>query len=417
MQLVPTMLKLAICFLLVMQWPSLANAQDHRIPAEWEKQERVLLSWFGAIRRDTVTCRVIEALQPRVDITLYIWHDSIRHRVNKKLASYNVDTNRLNIQIDEYADFWTRDPLVFVEHSDQLQVACFDWSAFGLFPQIMPGPIPAETRLYGELDERFAAHVQLPVIKSDFVFEGGGIESDGKGTIMSIKEMALQRNPSKTLAEIEAELRRVLGVKKFIWLKDGLIEDRLFQNQGPFFKNYFGGGANMHIDEICRFVNDSTVVLPYIPFEEKDKSPIDSINYDMLEANYQILQQATTWDGRKLNIVRIPMPEIELLKFTFTVDSNSYEQMKVHGFEMGDTIYRVPAASYCNFFISNDVVLVQKYWKPGMPDSQRLKDEESIAIFTELFPGRKIIPIFTHSINRGGGGIHCMTHEIPAKRN
>ena len=262
-----------------------------------------------------------------------------------------------------------------------------------------------------------AVLLNLPIVKSEYVFEGGGIEANGSGTFMIIKEMAIQRNPNKSMAEIENELKITLGARKIIWLEKGLVEDKIFPKFGPFHKNYFGGGANMHIDELCRFVDESTVVLPYISIEEKDKSPVDSLNYPMLEANFKILQNATTANGKKLKIIRIPMPEIEQLKFTLTVTENQDKTFKDFGLNKGDTIYRVPAASYCNFFISNKVVLIPKYWKPGMTETQKQKDEEVKNVFTKLFPDRQIIQIYTLQVNRGGGGIHCMTHEFPISKN
>jgi agmatine deiminase len=126
-----------------------------------------------------------------------------------------------------------------------------------------------------------------------------------------IRDMALQRNPDKSIAEIENELKRTLGARKIIWLEKGLIEDKQFPNGAPFFENYYGGGANMHIDELARFVNETTVVLPYIARDDSEKSPVDRLNYPMLEANFKILQKAKTADGKKLKIVRIPMPQIE----------------------------------------------------------------------------------------------------------
>ena len=107
------------------------------------------------------------------------------------------------------------------------------------------------------------------------------------------------------------------------------------------------------------------------------------------------------------------MPEAEQLKFTIPVDEKNLGTYQRHGFKIGDTIFRVPAASYANFFVSNNVVLIPKYWKEGMPDSQRQKDEEARRTFEKLFPGRQVIQIFTLGINRGGGGIHCATNQLP----
>jgi agmatine deiminase len=134
----------------------------------------------------------------------------------------------------------------------------------------------------------------------------------------------------------------------------------------------------------------------------------------MLEENFRILQSSETCDGKKLTIYRIPVPDIEQLKFTQIVNSNNVSEFGQFGFGTGDTIYRVPAASYLNFFISNKVVLIPKYWNAGLTEKQKQKDEEAKNLFLRLFPGREIKQIYTLSINRGGGGIHCMTHEQPS---
>ncbi len=391
-------------------------AQGMRVPAEWEKQERVHLAWFGKERRDSVLCRVIEALQPSVQITLNISSGSSKKSICAYMRSYLIDTSKIDFVIDPETDFWTRDPLFFVTEGNSLKLVCFNYSMYGVFPDIIGMPLPDEIKKIGEYDERLAKRLHIDTIKSDYVFEGGGIESNGRGTFMIIKEMALQRNPGKTVADIEAELSRKLGAKKIIWLKDGLIEDITFKNFGPFYKNYFAGGANMHIDELCRFVNETTVILPEISIEDIHKSPVDSINHFMLEENYRILKNSTTADGRSLKIDRVPVPEIEQMKFTIVLDSMDAKEVKTFGFNVGDTIFRLPACSYMNFFLSNKVVLMPKYWKHGMSESQKQKDETAKQVMQRMFPNRKIIQIYTLPINRGGGGIHCMTHEQPAAK-
>ncbi len=393
-------------------------SQRVRIPAEWEKQEKVWLTWFGQERRDSVTCRVLEALQPHVKLSLNVASISMKTAATKYMAKYIVDTSAIEFVIDPYIDFFARDYVFFTkDEANKLQVVCFDYSSYGMYPDIYGKAMPEEEKKYGKWDERLAAHLNLPIVKSEYVFEGGGIEANGNGTFLIIKEMAIQRNPNKSIPEIEDELKRTLGARKIIWLEKGLIEDKIFPKFGPFYKNYFGGGANMHIDELCRFVDESTVVLPYISSGDKHNSPIDSLNYPMLEANFKILQNATTATGEKLKIVRIPMPEVEQLKFTLTVTENQAKNFKEFGLGKGDTIYRVPAASYCNYFVSNKVVLIPKYWKPGMTETQKQKDEEAKNVFAKLFPGRQIIQIFALQVNRGGGGIHCMTHELPISEN
>ncbi|MBL7745758.1 MAG: agmatine deiminase family protein, partial [Chitinophagaceae bacterium] len=388
-----------------------------RVPAEWEKQERVHLAWFGKERRDSVLCRVIEALQPSVPLTLNIPADSLMTSICLYLSKYRIDTARIDFVTDRDVDFWTRDPLFFVTQNDSLKVVCFNYSMYGVYPDIANEPLPDDIKKIGEYDERLAAQLKTPTIKSDFVFEGGGIESNGKGTFIIIKEMALQRNPGKNIADIEAELRRTLGAKKIIWLKDGLAEDKVYKDFGPFYRNYFGGGANMHVDELCRFVNEATVILPQIPKQKHWENPVDSINHFMLEQNFRILSKATTYQGKKIKIYRIPMPEVTPLLYSFYTENVDMPEMQKFGFKLGDTIHRVPAASYVNFFVSNKVVLMPKYWKPGMSEIQKQKDEEAKRLLQKLFPERKVVQIYTLTINRGGGGLHCMTHEQPLMKN
>ncbi len=406
--------KYIIILLLII--PLHGTAQTVRIPAEWEKQEKVWLSWFGQERRDSTSCRVIEALQPHVPLSINVESDSMKMAAIQYMSGYNIDVSKLDFVKDAYADFYIRDYVFFVKDAaEKLQIVCFDYSSYGMYPDLL-GPMTEEEGRFGKWDERLAEKMRVPAVTSDYVFEGGGIESNGKGTFLVIKEMALQRNPKKTIPEIEAELKRTLGARKIIWLANGLIEDRLFPNFGPFYKNYFGGGANMHVDELCRFVDETTVVLPYISAADKAKSPVDSINYPMLETNYEILKNATTADGKKIKIIRIPMPEIEQLKYAMVIEQSDIKRFRDFGFNAGDTIYRLPAASYCNYFISNNVVLLQKYWKPGMPETQKQKDEEVRKIFAQLFPDRQIIQIHSRTVNRGGGGLHCMTHEVPVSK-
>lgn len=388
---------------------------DLRLPAEWEPHQKVWLTWFGQERRDAVSCDIVKALLPSVKLTVNVASDGMKQSAIKYMAERNVDTSKLEFVIDPYVDFFVRDYAMFVKDSKGVvQIVDFAYSAYGRFPQLTGKPMPEEEMKFGVWEETLSQQLKLPIIKSDYYFEGGGIESNGHGTLLVIKDMATQRNPGRSLVEIEGELKRTLGARKIIWLEKGLAEDKLFPNGAPFVANYYGGGANMHVDELARFVDERTVVLPYIDRAESEKSPVDKLNYPMLEANLKILQNATTADGKKIRVVRIPMPEAEQLKFTLTVDDTNLRTYQRNGFKKGETVYRVPAASYANFFVSNKVVLIPKYWKEGMPESQKQKDEETRKTFTRLFPGRQVIQIFTLGINRGGGGIHCATNQLPS---
>lgn len=392
-------------------------AQSLRMPAEWEPQEKVWLTWFGQERRDTVSCDIVKALSPNVKLTMNVESEGMKTNAIKFMTEHGIDASKLEFVIDPFIDFFVRDYAVFVkDKSDKLQIVDFAYSSYGRYPQLTGKPLPELEKKFGLWEERLAQQLSLPIIRSEYYFEGGGIESNGRGTLLVIKDMAIQRNPDRSVIEIENELKRTLGARKIIWLEKGLAEDKSYPNGAPFFENYYGGGANMHVDELARFVNETTVVLPYVDKKESEKSPVDKLNFPMFEANLKILQEARTADGNRIKVVRIPMPEAEQLKFTITVDATNIKTYERNGFKNGDTIYRIPAASYANFFVTNKVVLIPKYWKEGMSESQKQKDEEARNTLAKLFPGREIIQIFSLGINRGGGGIHCATRELPTAK-
>lgn len=390
-----------------------SSAQNIRIPAEWEKQERIFLGWFNSERRDSVTCRVIQYLHKDINITINITEDTLQKSILNKLEKYNINLSKISFNTDPFADFWIRDLVTFTVKNDKLNIVCFNFNLYGIYPYLINEKIPDEIIKMGLFDESLANNLNTGIIRSDFVFEAGGIESNGNGTLMLIKEMAVQRNPEKSLPEIETELKEKLGAVNFIWLKGGLVEDITFKNYGPFYKNYFGGGANRHIDELCRFIDEQTVVLPFIPESERFSNPVDSINYQMFEDNFEILRNTELPGGKKLTIYRLPVPESEELKIPRIVSDRNESEFKEFGFSAGDTIYQVPAASYMNFFISNNTVLIPKYWLPGMSDKQKTKDDEVLKFFNDKFPEKNVYQIYTISINRGGGGLHCMILEMP----
>ncbi|MDX2301645.1 MAG: agmatine deiminase family protein [Microscillaceae bacterium] len=403
---------------LLLSWGIALKAQSdaYRFPAEWEEQQGVILSWDGELLRDTTTCRIVEALHQEIDVYLLIKHDSLLYKVKNKLSEYQIDVNRVKFIDSSPAFFWMRDPgpLFLKNNRGEQAVACFQWSDYGIYNGVFSKQIMSQDdTLDGLTDEYFADYFKLPKIKSDIRFEGGAIDVNSTGTMLGIKDMALQRNPGKSLAEIELELKRVLGLKKIIWLSEGLIEDKYFPDLGPMVLNYFSWGANMHVDEFCRFVNDTTVLFLKMSKEESKESPVNALNYPIIEKNYKILQKARTAEGKKLTIYRVPLPNFDLIVRTIQVDEKNVEFYGKFGHKVGDSVFDVPASSYLNFLISNESVLVAKYWKPGMPESQKQKDTEVLELLQKLFPTRKIIQINPYGVNFGGGGIHCITQQIP----
>ena len=228
------------------------------------------------------------------------------------------------------------------------------------------------------------------------------------------------RNPTMTLAEMEAEFRRVLGVEKVIWLKEGLLEDQhTFRGALPLEDGqlaYTAVTTNGHIDEFARFVNDSTIVLASVKHEDRD-DPVGAENHRRMEENYRILKRATDQRGEPFRIVRMPLPQLilENMKpgdsvYDF-ISGLTYQDGST--FPTGEEVTVIAAASYLNFLITDEVVIGQKYYSAGMDQAIAARDQEAAEILQRLFPQREIVMINALAVNFGGGGIHCITMNEP----
>jgi agmatine deiminase len=202
--------------------------------------------------------------------------------------------------------------------------------------------------------------LDLPQFVPGIVLEGGSIDVNGRGTVLTTRSCLLNpnRNPSLSGDEIEELLREYLGVVKVIWLNDGIV----------------GDDTDGHVDDIARFVAPSTVVCAY----EKD---IADANYPALHENYEILKQSSDQDGTPLMVVKLPMPA------KVTRDDERFP------------------ASYTNFYIGNTVVIVPVFRDPN--------DAVALQIIQGLFPDRKVIGIDARAMVEGFGTFHCATQQQP----
>lgn len=135
----------------------------------------------------------------------------------------------------------------------------------------------------------------------------------------------------------------------------------------PTIENWFTGGANGHIDEMARFVSPNTILLAQISDEERSGHPISNIDYEILEENFKILEQATDINGKPFQIIRVPAPSLNVPDyFTELIVSDEWRTdggLNLSTFANGDTIKITKAVSYMNFFISNDERSIARYWK------------------------------------------------------
>ena len=238
---------------------------------------------------------------------------------------------------------------------------------------------------------------------------------------MITEAVEMNRNPNMNKEQMEAEYKRMMGVKKIIWLKKGLVEDD-HSFRGPVTtpngqKAYTVITTNGHIDEFARFVNDSTILLAQVD-STLSGDPIAAENFRRIEENYKILAAATDQDGKPFRIVRMPLNRT--VYSTLSPGDWVYDYLKTlnyqdgSSFPDGDTIKVIAALSYLNFVITNKVIIGQSCWREGMPDELKLQDEKALKVLQSVFPGRKVIMIDALAVNLGGGGLHCISMQQPA---
>lgn len=396
-----------------------SNTKEHfKLAAEWEPHEAVWVGVFQRPGRDTVSAEIIKAIYQNVQVKLNYDQDSVKNKYNPFFSSYGIDISKLQWIKDSVSTTWIRDPgpLFLMNKKGQQKVLDFNWNYYGVY--MIPGRNDSMTRkdsMIGKIDERMGDLLNFPVLSYDIVAEGGGIDNNGDGVLLTIEETALQRNPDKTLAEIDAAYRKATGSQKIIWLKKMTIHDKRIT--GLIYNNWTTGGANGHVDEMARFINKNTIAIAKIDEAERDRNPISKADYDILEENYKLLKKATDAKGQPFNVIRFPYPDLDAHAIKVKVDSTqrSYFEKPIK-LKDGEFYYYAPAVSYMNFMVTNGVVLIASYWKEGLPLKEKEKDEEVLKLMQKYYPDRKVIQINPYQINKGGGGIHCATQQQPKRK-
>lgn len=369
---------------------------------------------------EKVTLAIIDALINDLKIVISCSDDGVLKEAKSKLSEKYPNLENLVFQVIPSIELWTRDMgPVFVETENGKHIiADFNFNSWGY-----SDTLDQSSRIEEKYDEKVAELLDLPIISSTMISEGGNRELNGKGTLVVTEAVEQGRNPGMSKATMEAEYQRLLGAKKVIWLKEGLLEDS-HTFLGPLStvdgkKAYTVVTTNGHVDEFARFVNDSTILLASIDSIELG-DPIAQENHKRLEENFEILSNSTDQDGNLLKIVRLPLPQTILT----TLDPGDYvydyiktlEYQDGSQFPDGETITVVAPASYLNFIITNSVVLGQKYWREGMPEKIKRQDVEAKRILQTVFPEKKVVMLDALAVNLGGGGLHCISMHQPKLR-
>ena len=406
--------------------PLSASATGVRFPGEFEKQDAVRLGWLTkeyieGYHTDDVMIEIVKNLQPSVKVIICIPDAEQKAHVKSVLKKNNIPEKNISWYEIPFTMLYWRDfgPIFTLNERGEKGIVDFNFNCWGYFPDT-----DIQARLMEKIDRTIAHDLGISSNMSRLVSEGGDRELNGKGTLLVTEACEFQRNPNLSRDEIEKEFKRTLGVTNIIWLKKGTVDDDPYNTStlpGPEGKGvaYRSASANNHMDEYCRFIAPDTILLAEVSEKDAAKGPVEKENRRRMEENYQILKGARDQDGKPFKIIRIPMPET--LYFTARPTDEAYFGLSSYPsysdgtrFPIGEPVTIVPAQSYCNFLISNGVVLAQKYWHEGLPESVKKRDKEALEVLRKAFPDRKVVAINTLAINFGGGGIHCSTQQEPA---
>lgn len=402
------------------------------LPAEWEPQEAVWLGWEAEDSSDDsvqhFTAKIIQQLQQHVDVVLWVTHDSLVTPVRNFLAEQKVAL--ANVEVLSVAGdymFWTRDsgPAFTINHRGERRAVDFNHTGYFRYLKRLTDVGADSAAVHAQQQETIrmmkndsltASLKDESILKSWMFVEGGAYEVNGKGTLLVSENFMFNNLPPHvrdTLSKkhLEEEFKRTLGITHVIWLGAGIAEDG---GWGTFFGNYMPGGTNGHADEFARFANATTILLAWVDEEEKDDNPIKQATYARMKNNYEILSRAKDQDGNPFTIIKVPMPEQITMERVLTSDFlakwNRRKYFEQHGFKEGDTLQLVAATSYLNFLISNNTLLLSSYTGHGTSAEKEARVKK---IFQEVFPKHELVYFDTKAINVMGGGIHCITRQVP----
>ncbi|MCL1812771.1 MAG: agmatine deiminase [Treponema sp.] len=349
-----------------------------RMPGEFEPHEGCWILWperpdnwrLGAKPAQAAFVTVAEAILQFEPVTVGV---SAR-QYNNAVASLPAGVRVLEISND---DSWVRDCGPTFVKNDAGVVRGVDWefNAWGGLTDGLYFPWDQDDRV---------AHKICEIERKDsyradgFVLEGGSIHTDGEGTLFATEECLLSegRNPHMSKEEIEETLKEYLGVQKILWLKRGIYNDE----------------TNGHVDNILCVVKPGTIMLAWT--DDKNDP-----QYEISAENLTILEDATDAKGRKLEIIRMPLPRPVLItkEESGGVDAIEGTLPRMEGDRL--------AASYVNFYIANGGIVF-----PLLDDAT---DKQAEEVLKKAFPGRKTVGVSAREILLGGGNIHCITQQQP----
>ena len=337
------------------------------MPAEWEPHAATWIAW-PHFRGDWpgkfepipwVYAEMVRNLGIRERVEIAVQDASAETKARKVLEKAGAHSPNVRFHRWKTDRVWTRDSgCLFVEEQSQLRALHFRFNAWAKYPNYKQ-----DAKLGAQIARKAKARVINPIKdKHKVVLEGGSIDVNGRGILLTSEECLLskvqERNPGFTRDDYNRMFAEYMGIEKVIWLGNGIV----------------GDDTHGHVDDLARFVAPNTI---FTVVEPNKSDP----NHDPLSENLRRLRAATDRNGKKFQIVEVPMPR------HFTFEGR-----------------RLPA-SYANFYIANGLVLAPVFNDPN--------DRTALNTLAELFPDRQIVPIYSGDFIWGLGAMHCMTQQQP----
>lgn len=333
-------------------------AEFVRHSATWLSWPHKEASWPGKIETIyPVYAQFIKLVAEGEVVCINVVDEQMKQKAIEHLQKAGADLNNVQFFIHPTNDAWCRDhgPAFLINPDADQKKIIVDWGYNAWGNKYPPFDLD------DNIPTLIARYYNIPVVYPGIVMEGGSVDFNGRGTVLTTTSCLLNpnRNPHLNQSQIEQYLQDYYGVSNILWLGDGIV----------------GDDTDGHIDDITRFVNEDTVVTVV----ESDKN---DDNYKPLQENLKTLKKMRLENGKQMNIVELPMPSAVV-----------YEDM------------RLPA-SYANFYISNNYVVV--------PTFRDKNDDKALQVLQECFPDRKVVGLDSRDIIWGLGSFHCLSQQEPA---
>lgn len=406
-------------------------AEDFALAAEFDPQEAV---WLGHdAGHEVMTAQIAAALLPHVTLRLMLRDATALERASALLQPLGGAARAVQYLVEPASAFFLRDMAVFAAgrggQQGRLGVVDFRWSDYGMPAWCRRRHAGHAQRAAGcgalgdarrdGVERAIARHAGAGLLRSELAMEGGGIEVNGRGTIIANAALWATRNPQLTREQIDRQLRLLPGIRHVIWLPEGLAEDPHLRSTitGP----YVAWGTGGHTDEFVRFADPTTVLLAWPDDDEAARHPVARLNRQRMQRCWDVLSRATDQDGRRLKVVKVPLPRtIERPVFLSAAADRAWsDQWTADDFpasekrRQGDRVIQVASASYLNHIVANGVVVLPGFVAHGTP---RARQERVRKIYEQAFPGREIVFVDAISAHWVGGGPHCATLSEPRVR-